>query len=443
MNIARISKAAVLCALLTALIPTGAGAQLIGILSVERLSILEDPWTGARASSMGGAFTAVGDDVSGLVYNPAGMTAIGGNTASFGLQHSWLDVRETYDGEPSDVSSSYTSFEHIGGIFPYSTYSTDIMFGFGVFRTGSSDLEYIKRGPRADLDGYVENVFLQTGGIYQYRFAASARLSGGVSAGGALVFWDQGIDFTERIGFEGPADSSYTFVDDVSADLDGVSFEFGVMARLSEFLFAGAVISSPAWLNYTGNGVETYTGSFEDGVEWEIDPYYFYTDDDYTIPMSFRAGLAFQSRDLTLSTETSWTDYSQTRYNGDRIYFEDMPGKDLLKTVWTFRAGAEYRPYRTPLSLRAGYALLPMPYRGTDEMSYVEESADQFWLVTDWEFHEVSERRQFFTAGAGYVFDRVLAVDLAFVWGRFERETLYLVEERETKSFMASASYRF
>ncbi len=189
--------------------------------------------------------------------------------------------------------------------------------------------------------------------------------------------------------------------------------------------------------------METYTGAFEDGSEWETDPYYFYTDDDYTLPMSFRAGLAFQSRDLTFSAETSWSDYSQTKYNGDRIFFEDMPDRDLLKDVWTLRAGAEYRPHRTDLSLRAGWALLPLPYKGTDEMSYVEEDSDQFWLSTDWEFHEVTEERQFFTAGAGYVFDKVLAVDVAFIWGTFERKTPYLLEKRETSSLMASAAYRF
>ncbi len=196
MDIFKRTAVAVLCLLASSLIPSSAQAQLICILSLERLSILDDPWTGARASGMGGAFTAISDDVSGLVYNPAGMTAMGGNTASIGIQHSWLDVTETYDGEPWQLTPSFTSFEHLGGIFPYSDYSSEIMFGFGVFRRSTSDIEYIKKGARPDLDGEVSNVFLQSGGVYQYRFAASARIARGISAGAALVLWDQGLDFT-------------------------------------------------------------------------------------------------------------------------------------------------------------------------------------------------------------------------------------------------------
>ncbi|MDD3641837.1 MAG: hypothetical protein PHQ19_00010 [Candidatus Krumholzibacteria bacterium] len=427
----------------TAVISSAAGAQLLGVLTVERLSILDEPWAGARACGMGGAYTAVSDDPLGVLYNPAGIARASGSDVSLGIYERWQDVEHVYDGAGSAASGSYLSFGHIGAILPYSSYSTDIYFGVGVFRTGGSDLEYVRTGERPDLGGDIRNVLLQDGSVYQYRFAVAGKLSPAVSVGAAFVLWDGNPRFLEEISFQGAADSSYVFSDDVTANLDGVSFDFGVHARLGRLFDAGLVVTTPTWLDYGGDGVERYSGTWPDGSGWTTDPYYFRVDDEITLPMTIRGGAALRTEPLTVSAEATCADYTQTKYNGRTLYHEDDPRIDVLKQVWSYRIGAELRVPRTTLSLRAGYAYQPLPVRGIDEMTYVEETPDEFWLVTDWQLGAVTSERRLFTFGAGIVIDRSLSVDAAVTTGRFERETLYLAETRELTELLVSGSFRF
>lgn len=429
--------------LLLLALPAGAGAQTMGVLTLERLSTLDTWGTGAKAWGMGGAYTSISDDALGLIYNPAGIARANGKEISFGLHQLWQDIDENYDGTQASTQGSYTAFGHIAALFPYETYTTDLKFGFGVFRVGSSNLEYVKDAPRTDLSGEVRNVFLQTGSIYHYKFAVAGNITRNIAVGGTFVIWDESPGFTEEISYSGPGDSSYVFTDDVTADLDGVSFEFGIIARMSNFFHAGFVFTTPTWITYQGSGSEYYDGTYEDGSGWTTDPYPFYGEEKYTLPMNFRFGTSLQAENLVVALDISYADYRQTEYNGQQMYYENDPTIDVMKQVWSYRAGAELTIPSTALSFRAGYMYLPIPFRGIDELTYVEEQGNEFWLTTEWDFVTISEERHYYTAGIGYVFDGVLAVDLAISQGSFERSTEWLTETRSETEFVASAAYRF
>lgn len=417
--------------------------QTLGVIALERLSLLDQHGTGARAFGMGGAYTALSDDVLGLLYNPAGIVWSGGREVSLGIHQRWEDVEQTYDGYRSGTSGAFTAFGHIGAVFPYSTYTTDIYFGFGVFRTGNSGLEYVREGLREDLGGTLRNVLLQSGSVYQYRFAVAAALTPGICAGAALAIWDGSPRFVEEISFETPGDYRYTFSDDVSADLDGISFDIGLHARLGRYIDAGFVVTSPAWLEYRGSGVERYFGTWHDGADWTEDPYHFRIEDDFTLPLSLRAGAALQTEVVTISAEASYSDYRQTRYNGLKLRYDDDPRINVLKQIVSFRTGAEVRIPGSTVALRAGYAREPLPYRGGDEITWIEDTWDEYWLVTEWGFTTVRQERRFFTAGAGILIDGALAVDVALRLGSFERESEFLLEKREISEFIAAVAYRF
>ncbi len=436
-----LAAASLLVLLLT--LPAGAGAQTMGVLTLERLSTLDTWGTGAKAWGMGGAYTSISDDALGLIYNPAGIARANGKEISFGLHQLWQDVDENYDGTLASTQGSYTSFGHIAVLFPYETYTTDVKFGFGVFRVGSSNIEYVKDAPRTDLDGEVRNVFLQTGNIYHYKFAVAGNITKNIAVGGTFVIWDESPNFTEEISYSGPGDSSYVFTDDVTADLDGVSFEFGIIARLSNFFHAGFVFTTPSWITYQGSGSEYYDGTWEDGSGWTTDPYPFYGEEKYTLPMNFRFGTSLQAENLVVSLDASYTDYRQTEFNGQKIYYENDPTVSVMKQVWSYRVGAEMTIPWTSLSFRAGYMYLPIPFRGIDELTYVEEAGNEFWLTTEWDFVTMQEERHFYTAGFGYIFDDVLAVDFAISKGGFERSTDWLTDKRVSTEFVASAAYRF
>jgi long-subunit fatty acid transport protein len=424
-------------------LPAASGAQIMGVLTLERLCTLDTWGTGARAWGMGGAFTSVSDDALGLIYNPAGIVRSSGNEVSFGMHQLWQDIDENYDGSLSGTRGSYTAFGHVAVLVPYETYTTDLKFGFGIFRVGSSNLEYLKDASRPDLGGNLRNIFLQTGNIYHYKFSVAGNITKEISVGGSFVIWDESPGFTEEISFAGAGDSSYAWIDDVTADLDGVSFEFGILARLSTFLHAGLVFTTPSWITYQGSGSEYYDGTYQDGSGWTTDPYPFYSEEKFTLPMNFRFGASFQAEDLIVALDISWADYRQTEYNDRKIYYENDPTIDIMRQVWSYRAGAEMTIPGTSLSFRAGYMYLPLPFKGIDELTYIEEQGDEFWLSTEWDFTEVKEERHYYTAGIGYIFADLLVVDLAVSRGSFERSTQWLSEKKVTTEFVASAAYRF
>jgi len=440
---ARKTVTATLLLLLILAIPAASRAQLMGVLTLERLSTLDTWGTGAKPFGMGGAYTSISDDALGLIYNPAGIARSRGKEISFGMHQLWQDIDQNYDGTLSSTQGSYTAFGHIAAIFPYETYTTDLKFGFGIFRVGSSNIEYVKEASRPDLGGSVRNVFLQTGNIYHYKFAVAGNISRNISVGGTVVIWDESPNFTEEISYSGPGDSSYVFTDNVTADLDGISFEFGILARLSTFFHAGLVISTPSWITYQGSGSEYYDGTYQDGSGWTTDPYPFYGEEKFTLPMNFRLGTSLQAENLVVALDISYADYRQTEYGGKKMYYENDPTIDVMKQVWSYQAGAELTIPWTALSFRAGYMYLPLPFMGIDELTYIEEQGNEFWLTTEWDFSTVKEERHFYTAGLGYVFDNILAFDVAVSRGSFERSTTWLTEKRVSTELIASAAYRF
>jgi hypothetical protein len=440
---ARKTVTATLLLLLILAIPATSRAQLMGVLTLERLSTLDTWGTGAKPYGMGGAYTSISDDALGLIYNPAGIARSRGKEISFGMHQLWQDIDQNYDGTLTGTQGSYTAFGHIAAIFPYETYTTDLKFGFGIFRVGSSNIEYVKEASRPDLGGSVRNVFLQTGNIYHYKFAVAGNISRNISVGGTVVIWDESPNFTEEISYSGPGDSTYVFTDNVTADLDGISFEFGILARLSTFFHAGLVISTPSWITYQGSGSEYYDGTYQDGSGWTTDPYPFYGEEKFTLPMNFRLGTSLQAENLVVALDISYADYRQTEYGGKKMYYENDPTIDVMKQVWSYQAGAELTIPWTALSFRAGYMYLPLPFMGIDELTYIEEQGNEFWLTTEWDFSTVKEERHFYTAGLGYVFDNIVAFDVAVSRGSFERSTTWLTEKRVSTEFIASAAYRF
>ncbi|HSG28265.1 MAG TPA: UPF0164 family protein, partial [Candidatus Krumholzibacterium sp.] len=147
----------------------GSSAQVQGLLSLDRLSLLDTWKTGGRPLGMGMAYTAVSDDAFSLIYNPAGLVQIEDRELSIGIHHNQMNIDNRYESFRYSGDNSSTSFGHIAYINPMNTYGGNIVFGLGMFRSNSSDIEYVRNALRPDLEGAIENSLLQSGTVYQYR----------------------------------------------------------------------------------------------------------------------------------------------------------------------------------------------------------------------------------------------------------------------------------
>ncbi|MBN2071370.1 MAG: hypothetical protein JW814_07935 [Candidatus Krumholzibacteriota bacterium] len=430
--------------LISVIIPAAAHSQVIGLLTLERLSLLDTYRTGARPMALGTAYTAVSDDAFALLYNPAGLTQIEKNEIIFGVQHFNLDIDNEYETWNTATSNSYTSFGHIAMATPVGSYGNNIVLGFGIFRVGNSDAEYIRKGLRPDLDGMLENVFLQSGSIFQYRFGIGIELMENISAGATLVLWDESVTYTETIRFnQSGSDSSYNYINDSGSELDGISVDFGLMMWLNQYMRAGVTFSSPVALSYVGNGTDYYDGTNPDGSTWETDSESLYSEDDLTLPMRFAGGVSFLSGPLLLAADLSYCDYSQTKYNGLRLTGDEGPGRQLLGEALDFSIGGEFVFPSMPLTVRAGYSYMPLKLKAMDELTYVTDTVDEWGLVTEYDFIDVNVQRRFFTFGIGGIIEDMLAIDFALAIGSFERETRYLKENRDILELVVTAGYSF
>jgi long-subunit fatty acid transport protein len=424
--------------------PFAAHSQILAGLALERLGVLSTPGTGARPFAMGGAYTAAGNDVFALLYNPAGLAEMTRGEVSIGLHQRSDEITNTYLRLSAAQSSSHTSLGHIAAAYPMPTYRGSLVLAFGVFQAGTSNLESVKNAYLSDIPATAENRLVQSGTIYQYHFGAGVDLSPRISLGASIVLWDESVDTEERIDYV-DADSSAFWTDDVTMDLDGVSFNVGLLLRLNDNVRAGFSFTSPAWLTYRGEGVTTYDGTYAGGGGWTTDPYRAGIDEDYTLPMKFNGGLALTTGVLTLAADLSYCDYSQTEYNGLTITSEIDPGmKHVFDATWSFRLGAEATLPQAPVRFRAGFAYVPLELSTIEEIAYIADDTPRS-IVADF---EAERERKFLTFGVGGTIDRVLTLDLGVAIGGWEKVTTgdggtILTQERSTTEVVLSGAYRF
>lgn len=415
-------------------------------LTLERFGILTTPGTGARPYGMGGAYTAVSDDAFALFYNPAGLAQVTRGEFAVGIHHGIQEITNTYLNDPANTRKSNTKLGHLSMVYPSSTYLGNIAFGFGVFRAGGSELEYLRVGYLADIPANVENIYMQTGGIWQYHFGMGMEISPKVAFGGSFVIWDENLILYEEIADE-ESDSTAFFADDVILDLDGFSFNFGVHLRPSRNLRFGIMIASPTWLRYRGDGLSSYWGVYHTGPYegWECDDEYGLIEEEYTLPWRFRGGLAFELSSLLLSVDAEYIDYSQTKWYGQRLV-NDLTARrgDVLNPVWNFYGGAEVLVPEAPVRFRAGYRYMPLIPALMEEIVYLEEDYPcEYYLPTDVASYDVIRERQAFTFGASVIIDRTFVIEFAAAIGRYERDTGRLFEQNKIKDFIVSGSFRF
>lgn len=407
--------------------------------SIEKLGILDIPGTGARPFAMGGAYTAVSDDAFALLFNPAGLAQIRRKEISFGIHHGNRKITNNYIDLLAERSSSNTSLGSITAVYPYPTYRGSLVIGFGVFRAGTSDLEYTKNARLEQLEADVDNLLIQSGTIYQYHIGAGFDLSPRIALGGGIVIWDESMDVTEEIVHSDPG-STAVVVDNVSMDLDGFSINLGILLRLNEHLRTGVTITSPTWLSYKGDGITEYNIYYSDGDVLPFEPENALIDEDYRLPMKFRGGLALNLSHLLLAADASYADYSQTKWNGKALLDESGAGGDhIFKGRWSFNVGVEAAVPGHPVRIRGGYSYIPIVLGSVEEIAYIKD--DKIWSVP-YE-SDVLKDRQFFTFGIGGLIDKVLAIDLAVALGGFERDTGLLNEKRDVIEFILTSAYRF
>lgn len=434
-------------------------AGLVGVARAQSQPPVELPETnihgmGARAMGMGGAYTAVSEDVTAIEYNPAGLAQIRRVELSGGLVRSNADWTVRHFGATTTDQSSLR-LDHLALAYPVATYRGSLVFAGGFHRAADTDVSLLRQGYAIPIQGQTPGLFeledyLREGAVDQWTVAAAMDLSPNISVGASLsylsgtskesltlanyravpsaggVILDFGPDDTldERV-FE--STSSRT------SDLNGYTGSIGFMGYLDSGFRLGLSLDLPKKLTYDVN-VESRMEDWEkiDVASTSL------LQDDITLPLSVNGGVSWGGHGVLLSGGLRWTDYSQIDFEG-KIYApysgtgDPSFARDLAyRSVVAVNAGGEYQFAKLPLRVRAGFYTEPLPYkliaadtdflfvpdddnpRTTDDASVVYRDYPEARIVSD---------RKYWTLGAGVLVQEALTLDLAVVHGSWERET--------------------
>lgn len=393
-------------ALAVVLAPTIASAQVFDTEALGQEVLWSDFFgVDARAIGMGNTGLALGHDGSALIYNPANLASIKRIEMRAGLSHLRLtnDTRLDLGGgteftDESDISK--TRINALSLAVPVPTYRGSLVFAFGLHRINSYDRAF---GVTFDDLGGDDVAFrgreTETGGMWKWSAGGAVDISPRLSVGASLHLLT-GKDEYRWESRDATIDNVISEDQLIEIDYVGVSAMGGISFNVSPTLSAGLTIETPTLLDAEENALYAIDSLFSDYI-FEYPSYSAY---NVTRPFVFGFGMAGSFGQANLAADFRYTDWTQMDFDYDNPDLDAEENdairfiQDELSEVVSIQLGGEYLLPEQGLTLRAGYFRDPLPVD------------DRF----------IEKQRQYITAGVGFLIDRVMTLDLAYVHGGYE-----------------------
>lgn len=362
--------------------------------------------TGARALGMGGAFTAVGGDYSASFWNPAALAAVKRIEVFGSVSHLMRENTTEFSTLATEHDASFTKLKDFGLAYPVPTIRGSLVFSFGFNRIKSFDSNFAFQWFNSTEDDLVTQAWrdLQNGSLNAWILAGAVDVSRNLSVGLGINFWTGGDDF-ESTFRERDRDDIYTFEtytveNNLNSDITGANVKLGALYRLDNFIRFGATIATPTTFKVEEDWSFNEELTFDDGTSVDtLDAGFF----EYKIrsPWTFTAGASINLLNFVLSGDVEYNDWSQIQYTTEPP-IEGLSEteanrliRDNYRPTTRIRLGAEFTLPLTGLSFRAGYSKDPSILQNRDP----------------------DEDKQFYTAGLGFLLNKQVKLDVAFVHG--------------------------
>lgn len=362
----------------------------------ELVALGKKTGVGARAISLGEAFTAVADDYSALYYNSAGMTQLSRSELAFNLGYGYSENIATFSGGSGNKSTLENT--KLNAISLVMTDGGRWALGLGYYVPISFDdpVQYTARG-----QAYAYNA---EGQMDHYRMALAYKVSEQISLGLAA----SAIAGTEELEVRDVSTVRYL------EEYTGFNLEPSFLFHLSDQFSLGgsAVVAERLEL------VDTYQQQGSQPIESRY---------DIRHPFQTRLGISFQSGFTQVSADWHGDFWSSYEYADARAAFE---AKDLhYPNKHTFNLGLEQHLARRGPVIRAGYS-----WENLDDRTPQPENRDPYRI----------------SLGLGLIPARNVAVDLAYQYGgsRSMQSTQAggasdLTLQQENQQVMAALRYRW
>ncbi|MBL4606110.1 MAG: outer membrane protein transport protein [Flavobacteriaceae bacterium] len=365
-------------------------------LGYEDLSILfsrDDGNGSARFISMGGAFGALGGDVSSMTINPAGISVFNGSHASIAFQARSTEYLTNYYGSSITTQEDYFRIANAGAVISFDAGGngewTKIALGVNYRILTDFDNTFVASGNSgfASFDSFpldnsttpiVYNVAenqqftnIYNGEISELNLGFSGEYQGKLHVGAGINFYD--LNFSQRgILYETNNDGNGNTLDarfyqENFTTGTGFSLSAGFIYKPSNAFRFGFSYQSPTWFTeiLEESNITNNDGFFGD-TEIEV------SNDNVIYDNTVGGNLPFQSFIYKLKTPSKLTasaaiifgktglislDYSRRNYqglnlSGDNFSVENSFFDNQLRTTTSLNVGTEWR--FNQLSIRGG-----------------------------------------------------------------------------------------
>ena len=375
----------------------------------------------ARYMSMGGAFGALGGDLSVLSTNPAGIAVFRSSKFSFTPGMYFNEINSKYYGNNLVDNNYNLNINNIGFVKTFNTEenqtgwmnvnyavgynrknnfnknimmeginSTSSLLDYYVDAANTNNQDYADLFINTDLIWYdtIQNKYLSdyTGGSYgelqnksirtkgrmgEYYFSFGAnythKLYLGATFGYQHVLYEENSDYTERdINNTIPNLVSFNYHNHLLTKGDGFNFKFGAIYKPIYWMRIGAAVHTPTFFDLT----DEYNSSVEATIDY-IEGTDVNTSEKSTMNFNYQlttpakviGSLAFIiKKTAILSVDYEYVDYSAARLRADDYAFsnENENISSRYASTGNLKLGAEYK--YGPFNFRGGYALYGSPY---------------------------------------------------------------------------------
>ncbi|PLX24372.1 MAG: hypothetical protein C0599_02350 [Salinivirgaceae bacterium] len=370
----------------------------------------------ARVTAMGGAYTALGGDLSSATINPAGLGLYRGSDFSFSVAgllnkttgsyfeadlatHQYRMNMPTFgialsspnynklqsgDGPNSwtfglgynqihtfnrafgfEGTNNFNSYLDIGVPNPYDMYM-DIFVDNDVIFDPDGDGNYTHDYLEDNYGTYQEAFITEKGGIGEYYLSFAANFMDdlylGATFGIQSVYISRTFEFSETPTSPTNQLDYFDYYNSLKTSGLGLNLKLGLIYSPVYWFKFGAAIHTPTNYNLTDDYSEEIQSSVNGSVAYNsITPYI--GDYDILTPTRILGGVSFLIKKRALiSADYEFVDYSTAQLGADDYSFtqENRDIADFYKPTHSFRLGGEYKI--AMLALRAGGFYYASPF---------------------------------------------------------------------------------
>lgn len=357
---------------------------------------------GAKAISMGGAFSALANDPSAIYYNPSGITQTSGTSLLFGS--SFILSNSSFKG-PSPLTTEYRIKQQLSyPIHIYATHQVNDKLFFGAAFNNSYGIS-----TKWD-DDWVGKYFVVENDINMYflSLVSAYQIIPEISVGFGYNIVLGDLLFGKYYNLISSIDDGYIAINGSGI---GSGFTAGILFHATKALSVGLSYKSEVSIRLDGNSkVENYPSNF-DGIMLNGD-----ITTKLTTPENITFGVAIKPLKKFILTAdyqfVGWSSFDEIEIKYDDLTVEDTGEVIVTKldkkyyNSFVARVGAEYKLNRK-LNIRAGFLFDKNP---VDDY-YLDPSiftADKYG----------------YSLGVGYNLNKEFTLDVAYLFQKNDKRNI-------------------